>query len=414
MIEFIKAYPFAAASSLVTYGLLAGLAFPASRRLLTTYFTHPVSPHQEYLQGFDALRGIAAAMVAMGHCWWATYPLFASTQLAFPALSLATKWVSVFAVLSGFLIYRSAVSAIKSADGIREYMIRRFFRIYPVYAFCVLLGLVFGQYSGNPNAGSVAYFFSDLFMLSTLRWPADFANPPAWSLYVEVVFYVLLPLVLLLVGQKRIVTFCLAMIVVMLFADDQSRFFALWKYFLFGIIASELSPRLPSRLGMAGLVAGFLLVVVDFGGEKFDWAAAIGLGIKHVDTQTFGLGLGFGLLLAGLPHSKISGRVLSILPLQMLGVISYSVYLIQFFYIYASFPEIDLFVRAGSQDLYQHFSTMPPYSTWVLPLLFFPGCLAWGCLLYLLIERPGMIFGRKLVLRLRVAAAERARLNTGG
>lgn len=411
MIEFIKVYPFAAASSAALYLLLIALAIPASRRFLVPYFTHPVPPHQQYLQGFDALRGIAAAMVAIGHCWWATYPLFASTQLAVPMMAYATKWVSIFAVLSGFLIYRSAISAIQSSDSLREYLIRRFFRIYPVYALCVFLGLAFGQYTGNANAGSVSYFFSDLFLFPSLNWPGGFANPPAWSLYVEVMFYVLLPLVLLLVGQKRIVAFCLVMILVMLLADNASRVFALWKYFLIGIIASELSPRLSSRTALLGVAAGLLLVIADFGGPKFDWAADIGIGIEHADGQTVGLGLGFGLLLAGLPQVQILGRMLSVLPLEILGVISYSVYLTQFFYIYMSFPVITLFVKAGSQGLYKHFAEMPPYSALVLPLLFFPGCLTWGVVSYLAVERPGMIFGRKLVARLRSAAADRVRDN---
>ncbi|MGV8998547.1 MAG: hypothetical protein ACOH12_16525 [Parvibaculaceae bacterium] len=124
MIEFIKAYPFAATSSAVLYLFLIALVIPVSRKILVPFFVHPVPPHQQYLQGFDALRGIAAAMVALGHCWWATYPIFANTQLALPLMAYTTKWVSVFAVLSGFLIYRSAIAAVQSSEGLREYMIR--------------------------------------------------------------------------------------------------------------------------------------------------------------------------------------------------------------------------------------------------------------------------------------------------
>ncbi|MGV8998548.1 MAG: acyltransferase family protein [Parvibaculaceae bacterium] len=279
--------------------------------------------------------------------------------------------------------------------------------MYPVYALCVVLCLLFGQYSGNANASSVSYFFSDLFMFPTINWPGGYANPPAWSLYVEVLFYVVLPLVLLLVGQKRIVAFCLLVILAMLLADTQSRVFTLWRYFLFGIVASELSPRLSPRTALMAFAAGLLLIGIDFASPKLDWAAAIGIGIKHADEQTVGLGLGFGLLLAGLPQSKIFGRVLNILPMQILGVISYSVYLTQFFYIYWSFPVIGLFVHAGSQEQYQHFLTLPSNGGWVLPLVFFPGCLTWGIVSYLLVERPGMIYGRKLVLKLRSSAANR-------
>lgn len=395
--KYLIAYPFASASSAVFYLLLIAMAVPFTRPFLLRLFAHPIPPHQQYLRGFDSLRGIAAAMVAIGHCWWATYPIFATTQLAAPWLGYTTKWVSIFAVLSGFLIYRSGLVAIKSVSAFREYLVRRFFRIYPVYLLGTVMCVIFGQYTGNPSASSISYFFSDLFMLPVINWPAGFANPPTWSLYVEVAFYAAMPLALLVVGQRRIVSFCLVSIAAMLLADNPSRVFALWKYFLFGIIASELSPILSRRAAIVCITIGLGLLLIDFKGPAFDWAAQIGLGLKHDDEQTIGLGLGFGLLLVGLPHVALLGRVLSVAPLQMIGVVSYSIYVTQFFYIYANAPEIGLFNLAGTEPMYQHFLQMPSYPAWYLPLVFFPGALFWGIVSYLLVERPGMMLGRSLV-----------------
>jgi peptidoglycan/LPS O-acetylase OafA/YrhL len=395
--NYLSAYPFASASSAAFYVLLIAMAVPVTRPLLVRLFAHRIPPHQQYLRGFDSLRGIAAAMVAIGHCWWATYPIFATTQLAFPWLAYTTKWVSIFAVLSGFLIYRSGLQAIKSVPALREYLMRRFFRIYPVYLLGTVMCLILGQYTGNPKATSISYFFSDLFMLPVFNWPSGFANPPTWSLYVEVLFYAVLPLALCVVGQRRMVPFCLVSIAVLLLADNQSRVFALWKYFLFGIIASELSPTLSRRAAVACATIGLGLLLIDFKGPAFDWAAQIGLGLKHDDEQTIGLGLGYSLLLAGLPHLAFLGRILSVAPLQMIGIVSFSVYVTQFFYIYANFPEIGLFTLTGSQPMYQHFLQMPSYPVWYLPLVFFPGALFWGVVSYLLVERPGMMLGRTLV-----------------
>ena len=393
----LGAYPFATISSIAFYALLIALAVPTARPFLLRLFAHPIPPHQQYLRGFDSLRGIAAAMVAIGHCWWATYPMFASTQLAAPWLGYTTKWVSIFAVLSGFLIYRSGLVAIKSVSALREYLVRRFFRIYPVYLLGIVMCLMLGQYTGNPSATSISYLFSDLFMLSVFNWPDGFANPPTWSLYVEVAFYAVMPLALLVVGQRRIVPFCLVGVAVMLLADNPSRVFALWKYFLLGIIASELSPALSRRAAISCVTIGLGLLLIDFRGPSFDWAAQIGLGLKHSDEQTIGLGLGFSLLLVGLPHLAFLGRILSVAPLQMVGVVSYSVYVTQFFYIYANVPEIGLFTRAGTPPMYEHFLQMPSYPAWYLPLVFFPGALFWGVVSYLLVERPSMMLGRSLV-----------------
>jgi peptidoglycan/LPS O-acetylase OafA/YrhL len=379
------------------YALLIALAIPAARAFLLPLFAHPIPPHQQYLRGFDSLRGVAAAMVAIGHCWWATYPIFAASQLAAPWLEYSAKWVSIFAVLSGFLIYRSGLLAIKSVSNLREYLVRRFFRVYPVYLLGIVMCLLLGQYTGNSNVTPISYFFSDLFMLPVLSWPDGYANPPTWSLYVEVAFYAVMPLALLVVGQRRIVPFCLVGIATMVLADNPSRVFALWKYFLFGIVASELSPTLSRRGAISCATIGLGLLLIDFRGPSFDWAAQIGLGLRHTDAQTIGLGLGFSLLLAALPHLAFLGRILSVAPLQMVGVISYSVYVTQFFYIYANVPEIGLFTRAGTQPMYEHFLQMPSYPAWYLPLVFFPGALFWGVVSYLLVERPGMMLGRFLV-----------------
>jgi peptidoglycan/LPS O-acetylase OafA/YrhL len=183
----------------------------------------------------------------------------------------------------------------------------------------------------------------------------------------------------------------------MLLADNQSRVYALWKYFLFGMAASEISPMLSRRAAVLLGALGIYLLVLDFNGPRFDWAARIGIGIKHQDEQTIGLGLGISMLLAALPHLKLLARALSVLPLRILGVISYSVYITQFFYIYANVPEIGLFTHAGTQDMYQHFSQMPSYSGWYLPLVFFPGALFWGAVSFLLVERPGMRLGRAIL-----------------
>ena len=200
-------------------------------------------------------------------------------------------------------------------------------------------------------------------------------------------------MVLAVVGRKNIVFFCVFGIAVMLLADNQSRIFALWKYFLIGIFASELSPRLPKKIAVISCVVCVALLVLDFQGQRFDWVARLGIGVRHPDEQTMGLGIAFGLLLAGLPQVKWLASGLSIAPLRMLGVISYSLYVTHFFYIYANAPEIGLLTHLGSPDLYRHFSQLPQQPWWYLPLVFFPGAVLWAAVCFLLVERPGILFG---------------------
>jgi len=395
MWSVLSAHPIATLSSAALYLFLLALAIPETRRIVAPWFSHPIPPHQQYLRGFDTLRGLAAAFVALGHCWWMTYPVFASTQLVVPVLAYASKGVPIFAALSGFLIYRSVVS-ISSLARLREYAIRRMFRIYPIYLLGVLLCLLTGQYL-EPQGFRL--LTSDLFMFSAISWPDGFANPPTWSLYIEVIFYALLPMVVVLVGQKRMLAGSIIALVAMIMADSQSRIFSLWKYFLVGIIASELAPRLKAREALILLLFGLAVLVFDLGWPDIDPAAKLGLGVIHPEGQTIELALACGFILVALPTLPKVGAALNVLPLRILGIISYSVYITQFFYIRANFPEVELLKQAGTQQMYQHFLTVSPLPAWYMPFLFFPGLLFWGAVSFLLIESPGMRFGKWLIDR---------------
>lgn len=378
---------------------MIALVVPTARLYLLRFFTHPIPPHQQYQLGFDTLRGFAAIFVAFGHCWWATYPVFAATQLAVPFIALNTKGVPIFAVLSGFLIYRSGLLAVGSVTQLRAYLIRRFFRIYPVYFLGILLSLLMGQYVSSAQFSSSGYLVADLFMFTSFSWPGGYANPPTWSLYVEVAFYAVLPLAILAVGARRMLAFCLILLIASVVADYPSRFFVLWRYFFIGIIASEASKKLDFWPALIAFAAGVGLVVYDLGGTANDWLGHLGIGQVHDDGSTLGLGLGCGLLLASLPHLPTIGAALNVAPLRILGVISYSVYIIHFFYIRANFPEITLFTQAGTEPLHRHFQTIAPFPAWYLPFVFFPGVLFWGAVSFLLVERPCIRLGSAIVKR---------------
>lgn len=404
----LSAHPFATLSSAGLYLFLFALAIPASRRIVVPWFSHPIPPHQQYLRGFDSLRGFAAAFVALGHCWWMTYPVFASTQLVIPALSYAAKGVPIFAALSGFLIYRTVI-AIASLAQLREYAVRRTFRIYPIYLLGVILCVLTGQY-GVPEGSRL--FASDLFMLPVLNWPGGTANPPmwsnppTWSLYIEVAFYAFLPMIVILLGQKRMLAFSIFVLAAMIAADNQSRFFSLWRYFFVGIIAAELAPRIKMRDAVIFLSIGLGLFAVDLRGPgQADFAAKFGIGVVHQDGQTIELAIAWGLILMALPSLPRVGAILDFLPLRILGVISYSVYITQFFYIQANFPVITLFSQAGTQEMYRHFLTVQSFPAWYMPFVFFPGLLFWGGVSFILVERPGMRLGKWLIDRHRSAIA---------
>src|SRR5271170_6155223 len=109
---------------------------------MTTHLSSPTRQPLFRIDELDGLRGILALWVALIHIisWCGLAPL------AFPFPALAKRlWndsaqgaVDVFIILSGFVITHLLYSRPQSY---RQFMIGRFFRIYPVYLVCLLLGL---------------------------------------------------------------------------------------------------------------------------------------------------------------------------------------------------------------------------------------------------------------------------------
>ncbi len=163
------------------------------------------------LPGIEGLRAIAACSIVVFHVWRLS-PGPLTGQLGpldrfMPDLSFG---VVLFFTLSGFLLYRPFAAAILRNDrrpGIRSYLRNRALRILPAYwvilTLCSALGAVlFWDSNGGLVSGRVlepgllarAALFVQNYSPRTLLLGIG----PAWSLAVEVVFYLALPLLVLL------------------------------------------------------------------------------------------------------------------------------------------------------------------------------------------------------------------------
>jgi peptidoglycan/LPS O-acetylase OafA/YrhL len=156
------------------------------------------SEGRRYYPLFDTLRAIASIAVLLFHsvnssnahetAWWGRFT---------EALNAG---VPVFFALSGFLLYRPFVGARLSgrpAPNVKTYFKRRFLRIFPAYWVALItLGLLLG----------VQVFTSDWWKFFALAQVYDNSTvfsglTPAWSLCVEISFYVALPLYAIGVGK---------------------------------------------------------------------------------------------------------------------------------------------------------------------------------------------------------------------
>ena len=134
----------------------------------------------------EAWRFLAACIVVVCH-----YRGIWSTQAGY--WDLTATGVDLFFVLSGFVF---APTLLRGMTSYRAFMIRRFFRMYPLY----LLALV--VYASLPGKGfSLEIFSAHLLMLQTTvsaQWVFAY-NPAFWSLPPEWAFYCAMPLLVFLI-----------------------------------------------------------------------------------------------------------------------------------------------------------------------------------------------------------------------
>jgi peptidoglycan/LPS O-acetylase OafA/YrhL len=151
---------------------------------------------------FDSLRGIAVLCIITYHVGSITGAINTSGSGDLIAV-LGNQALIFFFVISGFLLYRpyaAAHAAGRRRPNTRRYARRRVLRILPAYwvaltALAIFPGIV-GVFTGDWWR---YYFFLQAYSNRTIGQ----GIPPAWSLCVEVTFYVSLPLWAILIRRLR-------------------------------------------------------------------------------------------------------------------------------------------------------------------------------------------------------------------
>lgn len=148
---------------------------------------------QRWFPCVDGLRALAAAMIVLTHATWLSS---AGDDRPFgPFLARMDAGVAVFFVLSGFLLYRPfAVAHLTGADGpgVGAYLWRRALRLVPAYWLALTVTqFVLRVGAGVNSATDAVVYYGFLQIYDPLR---SFGGiPQAWSLCVEVTFYLALP-----------------------------------------------------------------------------------------------------------------------------------------------------------------------------------------------------------------------------
>ena len=166
------------------------------------------------LAGIEGLRAIAASCIVVYHCWRYSSPGVGGFRLGaanriFYHLPVG---VTLFFTLSGFLLYRPFAAALirgRPRPRLAAYLRNRALRILPAYWTVLLLSGIALQTTwirhsaSDLRTGSLAsqpasLLRTALFVQNYQRGSLLSGIGPAWSLAVEVVFYLALPLLVLL------------------------------------------------------------------------------------------------------------------------------------------------------------------------------------------------------------------------
>jgi peptidoglycan/LPS O-acetylase OafA/YrhL len=171
--------------------------------------TTAVTASPSRLWEIEGLRAVAAWSIVVFHVWVFSSPAVLGWNLGpFTAfVSPLQSGVTLFFVLSGFLLYRPIAAALLDAapgPSVWTYLRNRALRILPAYLVILVL-VVFvlrsaslGASGHGVSAGPLTdprTFFLDVFLLQTYVPHGIWSGIlPAWSLTIEVAFYLLLPL----------------------------------------------------------------------------------------------------------------------------------------------------------------------------------------------------------------------------
>lgn len=323
------------------------------------------------LSELDALRGLAALSVFLGHAFGMMSPtpkvllVIQNTPLRFFYDGNAA--VLLFFVLSGFVLNLRYTEAKSCASGwAGSFIIRRVLRIYPAFLASMGLALLLRTcfFRSQWTQGFSDWFSA--FWQEPLSWgqvarcltligpniQTAFINPPVWSLVFEMRISLFFPLIILLVNPKRRATWdallVLAVYTVSMLLAPFAASFQYFPQFVLGAICakyfSRIQPWLAARSGptkVFWLIAALILYGTGVTVEPLhvqDGRA------RFLVTQLISLGAA-GIILS----SASSGRIGSLLrtgAFQFLGRTSYSFYLSHFLFLLVVAPL--LYLATGS------------------------------------------------------------------
>jgi peptidoglycan/LPS O-acetylase OafA/YrhL len=292
----------------------------------------------DYREDIDGLRAIAVLTVVLNH---AEFALFGGGYVG----------VDVFFVISGYLISRIIFSGVSSSSfSLRQFYIRRIRRILPalyaVLLFCLPMAYWLMLPSelvdvGRTGVGAVLFISNLILWRQGGYFDVDANLKPLlhlWSLSVEEQFYIIFPLGLVVLAKSRrqLVVACLIGAALMSFFTlvalhremPRASFYLLptraWEILVGAAIGISmlLFPRLQQKTRADGFITVIGLALIAYATVSFNATSPYPGPLTLIPVFGAALVIWFG----GRGH--IGDVVLTWHPLRVIGLASYSIYLL--------------------------------------------------------------------------------------
>ena len=301
----------------------------------------------KYFKNLDGVRAYAALMVLVFHFFGNGFADYSSDIIFYKKITeFGQHGVSLFFVLSGFVISRILIKNKSNEGYFSNFYIRRTLRIFPLYYLYLVLHyfvfpLIF-ESPFSPFQNQLPYYF----YVQNFRELLDYsASGPGhfWSLAVEEHFYLIWPLVIFLTPLKKIYQVCYAGLV----------FLLLVKLYL---VSQHFSINYLTITRVDQIIIGSLIAVFEYEG-KLNKVFFNAKRLFIILIGTFGIGVGlyvfssqfyeikqvlkypimsvyffaFIVVLVVYPHLKVFQIIFENKLIQPIGKISYGFYVYHIF-----------------------------------------------------------------------------------
>jgi peptidoglycan/LPS O-acetylase OafA/YrhL len=284
----------------------------------------------------DSVRGIAAMMVVFYHFngWkWEHHIGFHLSSIIFNG----SDAVSFFFVLSGFVLSYKYFKNAQTEIDIKEYVLKRFFRIYPAYIATVFLNYFYvNRHTLGLNTIKDIFYSNDQQLWQELFLVKSNHNfyIPGWTLSVEMAVSLLLPFIIIIARKNIHYIYSFILVSIFISAAHISMF---TMHFCLGLLLAFYFDKIQAFQFQQHKLypyrwLGLLIVLVLFSIRHIDRIHSIGHQLKNIllywGIDFFHIsGIASALIILFILNNKSIQTFLTIKPLLFIGKISYSIYL---------------------------------------------------------------------------------------